>query len=149
MSLHRDNELGRTGKSRSTGEGGPRRYVAVGVTVAAVVVLVLWFGVISASAGRLGTDQASVGADQVGTSVPFASTSTPTQTSSVIPTVGTDTPTPVPASNCPLAGCPFQLTPTGTWQVDQVFYGQTPPGGGVNQPVLVFIPGLTSVAQDW
>ena len=143
----RDNQFSRPRKVSSTGPAGPRRYLALGVSVVAVISLVLWFGVISVSAGHLAADQPTVGADRVRSGAPLATTAT--LTSTVTPTVGTPTPSPVPATNCPPAGCPFQPTPTGVWQVDQVFYGQSPPGGGSNQPVLVFIPGLTSIAQDW
>lgn len=63
--------------------------------------------------------------------------------------------TPVPVvtptytvSKCPPAGCPQPGQETGCWVTDQIWYGQTPAGIST-KPVLLFVHGLTGVAQDW
>jgi hypothetical protein len=158
MSLPRDNQPNRD--NRPAGQSSrARRLVAYGLVTAAVLALVLWFGVLSTSAGRLDLAQAAPGIANDNTLAPLDTTptrtftpvrsSTPTRTPTATPTPDDSTPTTVPTSDCPPAGCPVNDPPTGVWQVDQVFYGQVPPGGGADLPVLVFIPGLTSIAQDW
>src|SRR5574341_547378 len=43
---------------------------------------------------------------------------------------------------------PLQLPPTGNCYADNVFYGAIPPGGE-NGRVLVFVHGLSGLAEDW
>jgi len=75
-------------------------------------------------------------------------TSTPVPTIAPTDTPGPGTPTAVPNTGCPPAGCPFTTTPT-TSTTYPIFYGQIPPGGGADKPVLLFVHGLTGIAQDW
>lgn len=43
---------------------------------------------------------------------------------------------------------PQALPPTGDCVIDNIFYGETPPGGNT-APVLVFVHGLAGLAIDW
>jgi pimeloyl-ACP methyl ester carboxylesterase len=43
---------------------------------------------------------------------------------------------------------PHQLPPTGDCVIDNIFYGDVPPGGG-NGKVIVFVHGLSGLAEDW
>jgi hypothetical protein len=143
--------------SRSNRSAARSHTIVLFATGVVLVTLVMWFGAMSASASHLSRPQAAVSVDQSGGNLPLESASTPTTIGASIPASSTvtstgtvsNTPTTVPAADCPPAGCPLTLTPTGVWQTDQVWYGQTPAGGGLNLPVLVFVPGLTNIAQDW
>jgi pimeloyl-ACP methyl ester carboxylesterase len=75
-------------------------------------------------------------------------TSTPIPTYTFTPTPGPGTPTAVVRVDCPSAGCPYTVTPTSDWMHNEIWYGQTPPGGE-NKPVLVFLHGISGLAQDW
>lgn len=79
---------------------------------------------------------------------------TPTLTPSPVPKIISPTATPaVGHFSCPgntLAGCPYQLTPTGNLAIDNVWYGQIPSDPSTtSKPVLLFVHGDTDVAEAW
>ena len=55
---------------------------------------------------------------------------------------------PTAAVACPNGQCPKQGPPTGNPILDNIWYGAIP-ANSTNTPVLVFVHGISGIAQDW